>query len=136
MDSQTTTGLDTAVSTPTNQTKINNPIIELRDVTKVYHTGSGDFTALKDINLKIGYGEFFGIIGKSGAGKTTLLNMISGVSEITERRSALSPHGTLARLSPLADSPKIIWPYGAVRIWELFTNPLSCFPMSIWSPIS
>ncbi len=61
----------------------NSPILTLRDVRKVYHTGSGDFVALKDITLDIQTGEFLGIVGKSGAGKTTLLNMISGVSEIT-----------------------------------------------------
>ena len=61
----------------------NAPIMSLRDVCKVYETGSGDFVALKDITLDVQPGEFLGIIGKSGAGKTTLLNMISGVSEIT-----------------------------------------------------
>jgi len=59
------------------------PMLRLRDVVKVYSTGSGGFTALNDINLDIFQGEFLGITGKSGAGKTTLLNMISGVSTLT-----------------------------------------------------
>jgi ABC-type lipoprotein export system ATPase subunit len=58
-------------------------MLRLRDVVKVYSTGSGGFTALNDINLDIFQGEFLGITGKSGAGKTTLLNMISGVSTLT-----------------------------------------------------
>lgn len=58
-------------------------LLQLKDVSKVYKTGSGDFTALSQVNLDIYQGEFLGIIGKSGAGKTTLLNMISGVSEVT-----------------------------------------------------
>jgi ABC-type lipoprotein export system ATPase subunit len=60
-----------------------SPIIQMRDVVKVYASGGRPFTALKDINLDINQGEFLGITGKSGAGKTTLLNMISGVSELT-----------------------------------------------------
>jgi putative ABC transport system ATP-binding protein len=58
------------------------PLIELRDVTKVYSTAAGDFTALKGINLQVQAGEFVGIIGKSGAGKSTLLNMITGVDHL------------------------------------------------------
>lgn len=74
--------------TADSQTAVTNPaqtgpILTLRDVRKAYHTGSGDFVALKDITLDIQSGEFLGIVGKSGAGKTTLLNMISGVSEIS-----------------------------------------------------
>ena len=58
-------------------------IIQLRDVTKAYETGSKPFLALRNVNLDIYEGEFLGITGKSGAGKTTLLNMISGVSDLT-----------------------------------------------------
>lgn len=58
------------------------PIIELRDVVKVYSTAAGEFTALKGINLQVQAGEFVGIIGKSGAGKSTLLNMITGVDHL------------------------------------------------------
>ena len=59
------------------------PLIEARNLTKVYQTGAGGFTALKDINIHIFPGETLAVVGKSGAGKTTLLNMLSGVSEIT-----------------------------------------------------
>ena len=62
---------------------LRRPLIEARNLTKVYQTGAGGFTALKDISLQIYPGDFLAVIGKSGAGKTTLLNMLSGVSEIT-----------------------------------------------------
>lgn len=58
------------------------PLIRLREVTKQYRTNSGDFTALKDINLDVYPGEFVGIFGKSGAGKTTLINMLTGVDHL------------------------------------------------------
>ena len=59
------------------------PIIEIKNVTKVYSTAAGDFNALNGINLRVGKGEFLGIVGKSGAGKSTLLNMITGVDHLT-----------------------------------------------------
>ena len=88
---------DTAVATPTiSSGHANEPIIRLRDVGKVYTTGSGDFTALSNIHLEIYPGEFLGVIGKSGAGKTTLLNMISGVSEISSGEVSFYPPGQTA----------------------------------------
>jgi putative ABC transport system ATP-binding protein len=59
------------------------PLIEMRDVVKIYSTAAGEFTALNGINLDVGAGEFLGIVGKSGAGKSTLLNMITGVDDLT-----------------------------------------------------
>ena len=51
-----------------------NPIIELTDVTKSF----GAFDALKGINATIREGEFFSLLGPSGCGKTTLLRIIAG----------------------------------------------------------
>ena len=58
-------------------------LIQMHGVTKVYNTEAGDFSALKDIKLTIGEGEFVGVIGKSGSGKSTLINMISGIDRPT-----------------------------------------------------
>ena len=63
---------------------IKQPILQLKDIVKVYSSGAGDFTALKGVDVDIYPGEFLGIVGKSGAGKSTLLNMISGVSELSQ----------------------------------------------------
>ncbi|NTU55187.1 MAG: ATP-binding cassette domain-containing protein, partial [Anaerolineales bacterium] len=63
--------------------KSSHPIIELRDVLKVYSTAAGEFPALKGINMQVGAGEFVGVVGKSGAGKSTLLNMITGVDHLS-----------------------------------------------------
>src|SRR5690349_7435755 len=56
-----------------------SPVIELRDVAKVYKTPAGEFSALRDVNLKVYPGEFVAVLGKSGAGKSTMLNLITGI---------------------------------------------------------
>jgi len=61
----------------------NKALIELHNVTKVYKSAAGGFTALKDIDLEIPRGKFVGVIGKSGSGKSTLINMIAGIDRPT-----------------------------------------------------
>jgi len=53
------------------------PIIDVENLSFKYF-GCNDF-ALKDINIKIGKGEFIGVIGKSGSGKSTLLHCLTGI---------------------------------------------------------
>ena len=55
------------------------PLIDLRDVSKIYSTPAGQFNALNGVDLTIGNGEFVSIVGKSGSGKTTLINMLTGI---------------------------------------------------------
>lgn len=55
---------------------MNKPIIELRNVTKIYKLGEVRVPALRGISLKIRSGEFLAIVGKSGSGKSTCLNII------------------------------------------------------------
>jgi ABC-type lipoprotein export system ATPase subunit len=57
--------------------------IVLRDVVKTYVNAAGSFTALKGVNLEMGYGQFISIVGKSGSGKSTLLNMLTGIDHPT-----------------------------------------------------
>jgi spermidine/putrescine transport system ATP-binding protein len=54
-----------------------NPSVELRGVTKRF----GDFTAVDDLDLTLGSGEFFTLLGPSGCGKTTTLRMIAGFDQ-------------------------------------------------------
>jgi putrescine transport system ATP-binding protein len=50
------------------------PFIEFRNVTKKF----GDFTAVRNLSLKIYEREFFALLGGSGCGKTTLMRMLAG----------------------------------------------------------
>ncbi len=59
--------------------KANGHLIAFNQVSKIYETSAGSFTALRDLDLRIDKGEFVSIVGKSGSGKTTLINMLTGI---------------------------------------------------------
>ena len=52
------------------------PILETRELRKVYNTGGAEVRAVDGISLGIEQGEFVAVMGPSGSGKTTLLNML------------------------------------------------------------
>ena len=59
------------------------PIVQIRDLTKVFRQGEIDVTALQRINLAIADGEFLSLMGPSGSGKSTLLHLIAGIDRPT-----------------------------------------------------
>jgi len=52
------------------------PVIQFKDVVKVYPLRAGDVTALNNISFEVERGEFISIMGPSGSGKSTLLNLM------------------------------------------------------------
>ena len=59
-------------------------MLELRNIRKVYPSGSGRVDALKGIDLAFREHEFVAVLGPSGCGKTTLLNIIGGLDRYSD----------------------------------------------------
>ena len=55
------------------------PIIEIRDLYKIYNPGENEVRALDGVSLEVFEGEFVAIVGRSGNGKSTLINMVAGL---------------------------------------------------------
>lgn len=59
-------------------------IIRIRDVKKIYQMGNESIHAVDGVSLNIRQGEVCCLFGKSGSGKSTLLNLIAGLEKPTE----------------------------------------------------
>lgn len=63
---------------------VDNTLLRLENVTKIYGRGERSFTAVKDITLSLKEGDFVALLGPSGCGKSTLLRMITGLIACTQ----------------------------------------------------
>lgn len=59
-------------------------ILECKNLTKTYGSGSNKVVALDGVNLALEKGSFTAVVGASGSGKSTLLHMLGGVDRPTK----------------------------------------------------
>lgn len=58
-----------------------NKILEIKNISKNYHTLKGEIKAIKNINFDVTDGEFIAIVGPSGCGKSTLLSILANLTK-------------------------------------------------------
>ena len=63
---------------------MDKPVIQVKDLYKIYRIGTNKVRALNGVDFSIEKGEFCCIVGTSGSGKSTLLNMLAGLEKPTK----------------------------------------------------
>src|ERR1700744_4691721 len=95
-------------------------MIELDRLVKKF----GDLTAVSDLSLTIGRGEFFAVLGPNAAGKTTTIKLLTGLIKPTSGSARIcgfdiqtQPLAARQRLAYVPDFPFL---YDKLTAWEFF----------------
>ena len=78
-------------------------LLELEGVRQIFTSGGRPFTAIENVSLELGAGEYVALLGPSGCGKSTLLRIITGLQQPTSGRvlyrgrqlRGVNPHSTI-----------------------------------------
>jgi NitT/TauT family transport system ATP-binding protein len=102
-----------------------SPLIELRAATKRFPTGSGGtHTAVRDLTLALGRGEFVAVVGPTGCGKSTMLSLVSGLEPASE--GEVFVNGTPVRGIP--DGVGYMFQTDAVLPWRSVLDNVAAGP--------
>jgi putative ABC transport system ATP-binding protein len=115
------------------------PLVEVRNITKIYRKGDQEITPLRNVSLDIDRGDFVSLMGASGSGKTTLLNLIAGIdratsgqvvvngTEITQLSRTQLAHWRAAHVGYIFQLCNLI---PVLTAWENIELPLLLLPLS------
>lgn len=59
------------------------PMLEIKNLVKIYGKGNKAKTAVNNVSLSVKKGSFFGLLGPNGAGKSTIIQCVTGISQPT-----------------------------------------------------
>lgn len=92
-----------------------NNSITISNTNKYFFTQDSKVTALQDINLTIGDGEFFCIVGPSGCGKSTLLRILAGLEDASSGQIEIKSTSTDRPTNSMVFQEQSILPWMTVR---------------------
>jgi NitT/TauT family transport system ATP-binding protein len=96
-------------------------VVSIENLSKVF--GRGGLTALQDISLEVGRGEFVSLIGPSGCGKSTLLRIVGDIIEPTS--GSVTVNGKPARRARLDRDYGIVFQSPVLYDWRTVTKNIS-----------
>ncbi|MGQ4615388.1 dipeptide ABC transporter ATP-binding protein [Nocardia sp. R7R-8] len=136
-------GIDPRFVVPPDQVDVDEPIIELESITKVFRSvgrgmARGDrFVALDDVSVRVAPGRTHALVGESGSGKTTTLRIAMGLTRPTAGTVRFDgteiTHLTWRRLRPLRRRFQLVQqnPFSSLdprfTVRESVTEPLVSF---------
>lgn len=103
------------------QNETRDVILSVRDLTKVFGTGSQAHTAVNNVTFDVHHGEIIAIVGESGSGKSTLARMLWRLSEPTSGQILLKGQDVLN-----LKSSRALKPYWR-DVQGIFQNPVASF---------
>lgn len=72
-----------------------NSILNIQNVSKIYHTKNGEIKAIADSSFSVFEGEFISIVGPSGCGKSTLLSILAGLENQSDGNFQIKDNMTI-----------------------------------------
>jgi NitT/TauT family transport system ATP-binding protein len=96
-------------------------VVSIKNLSKVF--GRGGLTALQDISLEVGRGEFVSLIGPSGCGKSTLLRIVGDIIEPTA--GSVTVNGKPARRARLDHDYGIVFQSPVLYDWRTVSKNIS-----------